>query len=108
MGKTCLCIDVGGSSIKYGKIGEDRKIFDYGKVPTPYDGVEVYLDCLEEIFRKFEGQVEGISMSVPGIIDSGNGICVTAGNLRYADGLHLVEELEKRVEVPVALVNAAK
>ena len=108
MGKTCLCIDVGGSSIKYGKIEEDRKIFDYGKVPTPYDGVEVYLDCLEEIFRKFEGQVEGISMSVPGIIDSGNGICVTAGNLRYADGLHLVEELEKRVEVPVAIMNDAK
>lgn len=108
MEQTCLCIDVGGSSIKYARIDSQRNLMDYGKVPTPYDSVEAYLDCLEKIYRKFEGTVSGISLSVPGIIDSQKGICVTAGNLRFADGLPLVPELKKRCNVPVTIMNDAK
>lgn len=108
MGKTCLCMDVGGSSIKYAKLDEKRILMDYGKVPTPHEGTEAYLSRLQEIYRQFEGQVEGISMSVPGIIDSKNGICITAGNLRFADGLPLVEEMERRCKVPAAIMNDAK
>lgn len=108
MGRTCLCIDVGGSSIKYAKVDSERNLIDYGKTPTPYDGTETYLNCLEEIYKKFEGQVEGISLSVPGIIDSQKGICITAGNLRYADGFHLVPELKKRCDVPITIMNDAK
>ena len=108
MARTCLCMDVGGSSIKYAKLDEKRNLVNYGKVPTPHEGTEAYLSRLQEICRKFEGQVEGISMSVPGIIDSTRGICITAGNLRFADGLHLVEEMERRCKMPVAIMNDAK
>lgn len=108
MAKTCLCMDVGGSSIKYAKVDEKRTLMDYGKVPTPLEGTDAYLSQLHEIYQKFEGQVEGISMSVPGIIDSTNGICMTAGHLRFADGLHLVEEMERRCKIPVAIMNDAK
>lgn len=108
MAKTCLCIDVGGSSIKYAKMDESRTLMDYGKVPTPHEGTEEYLSSLEEIYRKFEGQVDGITMSVPGMIDSGAGICISAGNLKFADGIHLVEEMEQRCKVPVAIMNDAK
>lgn len=108
MTKACLCIDVGGSSIKYAKVDGQRTLTDYGKIPTPYEGTEVYLEQLAGICRKFEGQVEGVSMSVPGIIDSGAGVCVSAGNLRFADGLPLVKEMEKRCKLPVAIMNDAK
>ena len=108
MEQSCLCVDVGGSSIKYARIGRSRELADYGKVPTPYEGTGPYLDCLEAIYKKFQGQVSGISLSVPGIIDSEKGICITAGNLRFADGLLLVSELEKRCRGPVAIMNDAK
>ncbi len=108
MEQTCLCIDVGGSSIKYAKVDRKRNLTAYGKVPTPYDGVEAYLNCLEEIYRTYKSQVSGISLSVPGIIDSQNGVCITAGNLRFADGLPLVSELKKRCDVPITIMNDAK
>lgn len=108
MEQICLCIDVGGSSIKYAGIDRERNLMDQGKVPTPYEGIEAYLDCLEGIYRKFQGRVQGISLSVPGIIDSQKGVCITAGNLRFADGLGLVEELRGRCKVPVVIMNDAK
>ncbi|MBO1306261.1 ROK family protein [Enterococcus sp. 669A] len=104
----CLCFDVGGSSIKYALIDSNLNFSNYGKVPTPYDGVETYLTCLEEIFESFKDQVDAISLSVPGIIDSQQGICIDAGSLKFANGLHLVEELEKRCQLPVYIMNDAK
>ena len=38
--KKCLCIDVGGTAIKYGLIDAEVNLTDKGEVPTPYDGVE--------------------------------------------------------------------
>ncbi len=104
----CLCIDVGGTSIKYALADSQRNLTAHGKLPTPYDGVEVYLHALESIYQKFAGQVYGIALSVPGIIDSSKGVCLTSGALRYADGLALVDELERRCGVPVAIMNDAK
>ncbi len=65
--KKCLCIDVGGTAIKHGIIDSSLNLADKGEVATPYDGVEAYLDTLELIFRRTEGQVQGIAMSVPGV-----------------------------------------
>lgn len=106
--KKCLCIDVGGTAIKYGLIDSDVNLTDKGEVPTPYDGVEAYLDALEQLYRKVEDKVEGIAMSVPGVIDSENGICISGGNLRFIENFHLAEELGRRVKIPVTVMNDAK
>ena len=106
--KKCLCIDVGGTAIKYGIIDSSLNLTDKGEVATPYDGVEAYLDTLELIFRRTEGQVQGIAMSVPGVIDSENGICISGGNLRFIENFNLAEEVEKRCKVPVSIMNDAK
>ena len=108
MEKRCLCIDVGGTAIKYALIDEARNLTDHGEVPTPKDGVESYLSALESICQQFAGQIRGVAMSVPGIIDSEHGICLTAGWLRYANGLHLGEELTRRTGLPVSIMNDAK
>lgn len=106
--RKCLCIDVGGTAIKYGLIDSDVDLTDKGEVPTPYDGVEAYLDALERLYRKVEDKVQGIALSVPGVIDSENGICISGGNLRYINNFNLAEELGKRVKVPVTVMNDAK
>lgn len=106
--KKCLCIDVGGTAIKYGIIDSDVNLTDKGEVPTPYDGVEVYLDTLEQLYRGVADKVQGIAMSVPGVIDSENGICISGGNLRFIENFHLAEELGRRVKIPVTVMNDAK
>ena len=109
MAGKCLCMDVGGSSIEYALIDETLSLTDQGKVPTPYGSLEEYLSALEGIWKQFCGQAEGIALSVPGVIDSENGVCVTAGALdRFAHGLELVRELETRCGVPVTIMNDAK
>ncbi len=106
--KKCLCIDVGGTAIKYGIIDSDVNLTDKGEVPTPYDGVEPYLDALEQLYRGVADKVQGIAMSVPGVIDSENGICISGGNLRFIENFNLAEELGRRVKVPVTVMNDAK
>lgn len=109
MSERYLCIDVGGSSIKHAVIDEELNISSRGNIKTPYDGLECYLKALEGIFKPFEGQVRGIAMSVPGVIDSQNGICITGGALEdFVEKLPLAEEMEKRCHVPVTLMNDAK
>lgn len=108
MEKKYLCLDVGGSSIKYALIDKKLHFYEKGNVITPYEGAEKYLDVLESIYQKYSRIVDGIAMSVPGIIDSENGICITGGNLTYIHNFPLVSELEKRCKVPVTIMNDAK
>lgn len=93
MAKECLCIDVGGSAIKYALIDDTRTISEHGQVPTPYEGIDLYLATLTDLYRKFTEKTEGITLSVPGIIDSDNGVCITGGTLKYIENFPLVAEL---------------
>ncbi len=109
LGEKYLCIDVGGSSIKHAVLDENLNFSSRGSVKTPYDGLETYLDTLEGIFKPHKGQVAGIAMSVPGVIDSRNGICITGGALEsFIANLPLAKEMESRCHVPVTLMNDAK
>ncbi len=107
-GGKCLCIDVGGSAVKYGIIDRDLNLTDKGEIPTPHEGVEPYLLALESLYRKMKDQVDGIAMSVPGVIDSENGICISGGNLRFIEHFNLAGEMARRCEVPVTVMNDAK
>ena len=51
MSKSCLCLDVGGTSIKYALVDESLELREHGKVQTPYEGVEAYLSLLAYICR---------------------------------------------------------
>ena len=99
-----LAADVGGTYIKFATLNEAAEIFDKDKIDTPRN----YEDFLQTIFRIFKArEVEGIAMSLPGIIDAGRGLCITSGALGYNDGKFLVEELEKICGVKVSVENDA-
>ncbi len=108
LGGKCLCIDVGGSAIKHGIIGPDLNLTHKGEVPTPHEGAEEYLGALEKLYREAKDQVEGIAMSVPGVIDSENGICISGGNLDFIENFNLAAEMTRRCKVPVTVMNDAK
>ena len=108
MAGICLTMDVGGSSVKYALTGPDRRLTEHGKVPTPHGNRAAYLDALTDVYRLFQGRVEGIALSVPGIIDSEGGLCKTTGALELGEDFPLVQELQVRCGVPVTIVNDAK
>ncbi|MDY2628473.1 MAG: ROK family protein [Lachnospiraceae bacterium] len=104
-----LVIDVGGTFIKYALMDGTTAILEKDEVPTPLTGLEDYLQTLETIYRRYEGQVCGIAMSAPGAIDSDRGYFYTGGNLQeFIHDINLQELLEARCGVPVRIENDAK
>ena len=52
--------------------------------------------------------IDGIAISMPGIIDSDNGYCVMGGALRYNDDFYLRHSLYERCPVKIHMENDAK
>lgn len=102
-----LTIDIGGTFIKYACMLEDMTILSRGKTPTPRDSRE---SLVEAIGRIYDGMrdVQGIAISMPGIIDSDNGYCAMGGALEYNTDFYLRHSLYERCPVKIHMENDAK
>lgn len=104
-----LTIDVGGTNIKYALMDENANISEKGEIPTPYEGLEVFIDTIVDLYKRFEDQnVAALAMSAPGKIDSSTGYFYTSGALKYISGVNLADRLAERIDVPFAVENDAK
>lgn len=102
-----LAADIGGTFIKYAVMTEDMDILEKGKVSTPQEGREQLVEALGGIYDAM-GEVDGIAISMPGIIDSENGYCKMGGALHYNDDFYLRSSLQERCPVPIWMENDAK
>ncbi len=103
-----LTIDVGGTFIKHAVMSGEHsfEIAAQGKVPTPRDNHENFLNALADIFNA-NADVEGIGVSMPGLIDTFKGVCISSGALEFSNGHCLAEELQNICGVPVTIENDA-
>lgn len=109
MEKQYLVIDVGGTDMKYACMNEKAEFLEKGKVKTSFEnGVEGFIDRLVEIYQLYQGKVEGIALSMPGVIDSGNGIAITGGSFLCIDHTPVASLLKERVKVNVTVENDGK
>ncbi len=104
-----LTVDVGGTNIKYAVMNDKIEILEKGEIPTPYEGLEVFIDTIVELYKKYESfGIEALAMSAPGKIDANNGYFYTSGALKYISGVNLKDRLAERIPVPFAVENDAK
>ena len=110
-----LAIDVGGSSIKYSILNEKREVLSHGKVKTPRDdeiNVEKSKYSVQDFYNALDtivpSDIDGIAMSMPGIIDSENGVALTGGALIYIKNEPIEKILSQKYGVPVWIGNDAK
>lgn len=103
-----LVLDIGGSSIKIAVMDETCHIITRDKVTTPMDKMDTLFTCLDDIWNRHGNQVEGLAISMPGVIDSEHGFAYTGGALRYLENRPFAKELSKRYHVPVWIGNDAK
>lgn len=108
MERCYLTIDVGGTSIKYALMNSKADLLEKGSQPTPYDGVEKYLNTLADIYYQYQGQVCGIALSIPGIVDNERGYAFTGGSLHYIENFPLADALREKCGIPVAVENDGK
>ena len=105
-----LAIDVGGTFIKYAIITDECMIAEKNKIPTPQDNFEEFIQALIGVYEKvsLSCKLEGIALSMPGIIDSKKGFMYTGGSLRYINNVNIVEVLQNKTGLPVTVENDAK
>jgi len=104
-------IDIGGTAIKYALINQDATIVEQSstKTPLPEDStLEDLLIILEGIIEKYKTQVEGVAISMPGIIDNKTGHAYIGGALTYLAGVNLAKILGDKFLLPVSIENDAK
>ena len=63
---------------------------------------------LDVVVEKYQKQIEGIAVSMPGMLDSRKGYCVTGGMLAYFSEVPVVQLLEQRYKLPVTIENDGK
>ena len=103
-----LAIDIGGTFIKHAIMSGTRsfKISAQNKIPTPKESHEEFLKALADIFNT-QDEVEGIAVSMPGLIDTFKGFCISSGALEFSNGHCIAEELQAMCGVPVTVENDA-
>lgn len=90
-----LTIDIGGTFIKYAVVSGVRsfKVNAKEKIPTPKKDHAELMAKLAAIFNASE-DVEGIAISMPGIIDTDRGVCISSSALNFSNGHCIAEELQ--------------
>lgn len=99
-----LVIDVGGTYTKYGYFDLDGNCFEQGKYPT----IKTNRNEFYEKIILLAKDVEGIAISMPGLIDSEKGIVHDITLLPFLAHHNIKEDLEKRIHIPVTIENDAK
>ena len=106
--KKILAIDIGGTFIKHAVMIGTRsfKITARNKIPTPKTNHEELLTALTNIFNAHD-DAQGIAVSMPGLIDTFKGVCISSGALDFSNGHCIAEELQNMCGVPVTVENDA-
>lgn len=105
-----LAIDVGGTFTKYAVITEEGDILQKDKTATVLSGMEAFVDSLMAVCSRItkEYAIEGIALSMPGMIDSKRGFMYTGGSLRFIRDFPFAQFMEERCHIPVTVENDAK
>jgi len=103
-----LTIDAGGTYTKFALMNEDCEFIEKGKIPTVCSPLDDFINSIVGIYQRYKEQVQGIALSMPGIIDSKNGFMYTGGSITCISNINIVELLSKHCSVPITVENDAK
>ena len=103
-----LVFDVGGTEIKYALFEDPLTIRERGSVSTPADGFESFLQVISDIYCRYQKEVEGIAMALPGPVDVQRGEIGNCGAMKYPHDREVGRILEGRLGCRVVLENDGK
>ncbi len=104
-----LCYDVGGTDIKYGLLNERADILEKGSIPACKDSLEAFLGQIKEIYDGYADKVEGVTMSMPGVIEPKTGYFHAGGAYNnIIHGINMKEQFAEFIDKPISIANDAK
>lgn len=103
-----LVLDIGGSAIKYAIMTGKIEFIEKGKTATPHDSIESFLEVVGDIYDKYKDDIEGIALSMPGVLDIEKGYAYSGGALTYISGKEIVKILQERCPTKITIENDGK
>ena len=103
-----LCIDVGGSAIKYALVGEEHELLEKGQVPAPRKVKEEFVEAVGGLYDRYAGEISGMGVSMAGKLDARTGYIVSAGSFPFFTGRNLIDELSPRCPTHITVENDAR
>ncbi len=107
-----ICIDIGGTSIKYGVLSEKGEIFIDGTVSTKVTEKENFIlsdvkKLVRNILDEYKNyEIKGICISTAGVVNPEKGEIAYAGpTIPKYTGTKIKEELEKEFSIPCEVEN---
>lgn len=109
--KHYIGIDFGGTFLKGGVVSESGEIVLFKRVKTQAEkGDQAVINNVNALIcgllDEFKGEVLGIGIGIPGLIDSINGVVVTSGNIKW-NNVNIVDRLKANYDIPIRISNDA-
>ena len=107
--KAYMVFDIGGTYIKYAVMNEHGMKLESGKVPTPQEGLEIFLQKTSEIVTQYRQSYafQGIALSSPGAVDVKSGYIGGASAIPYIHGVPMTDLIRERTGLDVSIENDA-
>ncbi|WEG72460.1 ROK family protein [Vagococcus intermedius] len=103
-----VCLDIGGSAIKYALIDDLGNIKQENNCPTPTDQ-QMFLEKISAIYQLLAGnQPLPLAVSLPGVVNSKTGYMLHGGALKFLHQQNVKKLLEEACQTKVALENDGK
>lgn len=103
-----LVLDVGGSAIKYALMNDELEMIEKGKIPTPKESLESFKLAVSSLYEKYQERIDGIAMSMPGLINKQTRRVQVPGALVYTLGTDILSELQSVTTPRLTIENDAK
>ena len=106
MAKGVLAIDLGGSKAASAVIDYEGHVYDYGVIPIDRRGGDYVVKQVVDMVRGYASRhrLDGIGISIPGIVDGG--VVIWAPNIRGWRNVPLRERVEEALRgINVALID---
>ena len=81
--KQYLCVDIDNSAIRYSVLSKELDILDSGRITIGMENKEQLFTPLIELAKGYRGRVEGMSITMPGVIDMVKGMAYSGGVFRW-------------------------
>jgi glucokinase len=108
-----IAIDVGGTSMKSAMVSDDGKMNDTIIEPTqkqnPDQVLQQIADHISRITSSASDSIQGVGLSIPGVVDPSNGTVAYPPNLPHWTEIAVTEILRDRhhIALPLAIENDA-
>jgi glucokinase len=103
-----LSIDIGGTKIKFGFIDLTGKLIKDRILESKVlfnEGLQSFINSIEEFINDYKFRILGIGIGIPGIIDKDTKIIQSVPNLRTLEGVKLQDIIQDSVDVLTIVDN---